>query len=85
MIDKNMMPDISSDQTALKVTIKLKILFRWSGEEEWKDVYREAKKRKGGEEERETEIKLQSEDSENFIKKALLFAKVIFSLNSRNF
>ena len=52
--------------------------------EEWKDVYRGAKKRKGGGEERETEIKLQSEDSENFIKKALLFAKVIFSLNSRN-
>lgn len=34
-----------------------------------------AKKRKGGEEERETKIKLQSEDSENFIKKALLLCQ----------
>lgn len=71
-----MMPDILSDQTALKVTVKLKkILLRWSGEEEWKDVYRGAKKRKGGEEEWETEITLQSEDSENFIKKALLLCQ----------
>lgn len=33
MIDKNMMPDISSDQTALKVTVKLKNLVQmeWGG------------------------------------------------------
>lgn len=33
MIDKNMMPDISSDQTGLKVTVKLKNLaqMEWGG------------------------------------------------------